>query len=545
MDILNTTRGFAVLTSATPEDHASMTVFKGIVAAGHEVTATAAVDILREGGNAFDAAIAAVFAACVAEPVLCSLGGGGFMLTHPSGRVPELHDFFAHTPRHRPPVSEMDFYPVVVDFGTAQQEFHIGMGAMATPGVVRGLFEVHRRLGRLPMLAVVQPACRAAREGVVVNALQRYISELISPIIASGPQALALHRPRDGGADAAGIALEGARVVMPELADTFEALARDGDRLFYEGEIGARLVRDAAEQGGCLRREDLTRYKAVVRIPLQLDYHDARLFTNPAPSVGGTLIAFTLSLLQPERTADSSPAGPLHLSRVARAQMLTQRLRRERRVDLALDEAMTRQILAPGYVQEYLDIMGSHPAFSRGTTHISVADGDGNLAATTVSNGEGCGYVIPGTGILMNNMLGEEDINPHGFHRWPVDTRIASMMAPTLAFTGDGQAIVTGSGGSNRIRSAILQVLLNLVDYGLDAAGAVEHPRIHFEGHVLNVEAGLPERTIDALKETFPDVRIWPTTNLFFGGAHTVVRLSDGQFVGRGDSRRGGVCLMA
>ena len=522
-----------------------MSVFRGIVAAGHEVTAQAAVDVLREGGNAFDAAVAAVFAGCVAEPVLCSLGGGGFMLTHPAGGEPALHDFFAHTPRRRPPASQVDFYPVEVDFGSARQEFHIGMGAMATPGLVRGLFEVHRRLGKLPMQAIVQPACAAAREGVVVNALQRYISELVSPIIASAPQALALHRPRDGDADGAGIALAGARVVMPELADTIEALAREGGRLFYEGDIGARLVRDAQDHGGCLARDDLTGYEAVVRTPLQLDYHGARLFTNPAPSVGGTLIAFALSLLQPERMADASPSGPLHVARVVRAQELTQRLRRERRVDRALDEAMSRQILESAYVQEYLDIMGSHHPFPRGTTHISVADGDGNLAGTTVSNGEGCGYVIPGTGIMMNNMLGEEDINPHGFHNWPEDMRIASMMAPTLAFTRDGGAIVTGSGGSNRIRSAILQVLVNLIDYRLDAADAVEHPRVHFEGDLLNIEGGMPRGTVEALEKAYPNVRVWPNLNLFFGGAHTVVRRSGGGFVGCGDSRRGGVCMVA
>jgi gamma-glutamyltranspeptidase / glutathione hydrolase len=146
---------------------------------------------------------------------------------------------------------------------------------------------------------------------------------------------------------------------------------------------------------------------------------------------------------------------------------------------------------------------------------------------------------------MMNNMLGEEDINPHGFHNWPTDSRIASMMAPTVGFTEDGGAIVTGSGGSNRIRSAILQVLVNLVDYELSVADAVEHPRVHFEGDLLNIEGGIPVRTIEALKADFPNMRLWPDRNLFFGGVHTVVRQPNGRFVGRGDSRRGGVCLTA
>ncbi|PLY13022.1 MAG: gamma-glutamyltransferase [Sedimenticola sp.] len=515
---------------------------RGIVAAGHEVTANAAAETLRAGGNAFDAALAALFASCVAEPILSSLGGGGFLLAHANNKSPLLYDFFTQTPINRPKIDAVDFYPIVADFGTAQQEFHIGMGSIATPGVVKGIFEVHRNHCRMPMELIVQPAREAARNGVIVNSFQHYISEIISPIIKSSQAALNLHTPL-GGSAADTLAQPGEAVTQIEMADCFDGLAHEGEALFYRGEIGARLVHDSQENGGCLTEQDLLRYEVIKRKPLALDYHGAKMFTNPAPSLGGTLIAFALSLLEPEKLNNWPANSQQHLYRVARAQQLAQQLRQEKRIDLHLDENTSREILRGEYLQDYLESMQNHAVFSRGTTQISIADSEGNLASMTLSNGEGAGYVIPETGIMMNNMLGEEDINPHGFHNWPTNQRIASMMSPTLVFSPDNNAIVTGSGGSNRIRSAILQVLVNMVDYAMTAEHAVEQPRVHFENDLLNIETGPAEQVIKELEMHFPKHRLWPEKNLFFGGAHTVIRDSKGRLSGHGDSRRGGVCI--
>jgi gamma-glutamyltranspeptidase/glutathione hydrolase len=158
-----------------------------------------------------------------------------------------------------------------------------------------------------------------------------------------------------------------------------------------------------------------------------------------------------------------------------------------------------------------------------------------------LSNGEGCGYVVPGTGIMLNNMLGEEDINPLGFHRWPTDTRIASMMAPSLAVEGDGSITALGSGGSNRIRTAILQVLINMLDFKMPAAAAVEAPRLHFENGLLSIEPGFDDQTVERLAADFDKIDKWDGLNLFFGGVH-VARLDGltGRFTGGGDPRRGG-----
>ena len=200
-----------------------------------------------------------------------------------------------------------------------------------------------------------------------------------------------------------------------------------------------------------------------MRTPLELAYGGARLFTNPPPSSGGILIAFALELL---KEADLDAAGfgsAAHLERLARSMALTNKARIESR----LHEAdAPESLLDPVFLDTYRRQILGRPAARHGTTHISVIDAAGNLASLTVSNGEGSGYLIPGTGIMLNNLLGEDDINPHGFHRWPVDQRMCSMMAPTVLVEADGTTVALGSGGSNRIRTAVLQVLLNLLEFG-------------------------------------------------------------------------------
>ena len=179
-----------------------------------------------------------------------------------------------------------------------------------------------------------------------------------------------------------------------------------------------------------------------------------------------------------------------------------------------------------------------HHYCSRGTTHISVVDGDGNLASMTVSNGEGCGELVPDTGIMLNNVLGEEDLNPGGFFRWRPDTRMTSMMAPAALHTPRGRAVL-GSGGSNRLRTAILQVMLNLVDHRMSIEEAVAAPRIHLEHGTLNLEPGAVASGLDQLQQVFGDVREWPEQNLYFGGVHSVW-LAGSEFHAAGDARRGG-----
>ena len=516
---------------------------RGCVSAGHPVTANAAAEVLRAGGNAFDAALAAVAAACVAESVLASPGGGGFLLARPAAAPARIYDFFVHTPRVRRPPAEVNAHPIVTDWGTTQQEFQIGPGTAATPGLVRGLFAVHADLGRVPMPQILAPAVAAAHAGVEVTPFQAYLMTLVAPIYLGEPETRAVFGNADGGSLNRGDQLRNA-----ELGAMFEALGREGDRLFHEGAVADEIVRQCQTRGGHITHDDLRNYRVIVREPLTLRYRDATLTTNPPPSAGGTLVAFGLGLLGRVDLRDLSFGSPGHLGALAR--VLTRTV--DARAAHGLHDLLSAAVLG-GHADTLLAELAGARAAYRGTTHISVIDAAGNAASVTLSNGEGCGAMVPGTGVMLNNMLGEDDVNPAGPHGWTPDARLSSMMAPTAITRDDGWFAVTGSGGSKRIRSAILQVLSNLIDFAMPLAQAVAAPRLHVDGGdpaagggpVLNLEGGFPDGAQAELAALFPRVIAWDDRNMFFGGCHTVARSPDGALSGAGDPRRDGVCLEA
>lgn len=516
---------------------------RGIAATGHPETSAAAAEALAAGGNAFDAVLAGLCASCVAEPLLASLGGGGFLLAQPVGKEPVLYDFFVHTPRRRPPPDEdIDFYPILADFGTARQEFHIGMASIAVPGVVAGLFAVHDELGQLPIREVFAPAIRRARLGVEVNAFQLAVAQVLAPIVAARPEAMgvvatAAHPQRP--------AREGENVANPFQADLLEALAREGPGLFYRGELAQRLVRDCEQHGGLLRMDDLEGYRVEKRTPVRVASDRFRLDINPPPSPGGCLIAFAMALLRGVMGRDMAWGSREHAHAVAGAMQAASALRDERAGQSLYSDEDAAAMLDEATLARWRDALHGHPPANHSTTHLSVADADGNLASLTVSNGQGCAYVLPGTGVMMNNMLGEADLNPGGFHRWPEDRRMASMMSPAVLRAPGGATVALGAGGANRIRSAILQVMVNLVDFGLPLEEAVAAPRLHLEDAQLSAEIGYPDATVDALRVRWPGLQLWPMENLFFGGVHAVRIAPDGRLSGAGDPRRGGAVAIA
>ena len=519
---------------------------RGIVAAGHRLTAEAAEHVLRDGGNAFDAALAGLSAACVAEPLLASLGGGGFMLAQPAGAPVRAYDFFTHTPRQRRPENEMDFYSVLVDFGSATQEFHIGRGSIAVPGTIRGLFDIHRDLGTLPMRVLMEPAVGYATDGFEVSSFHAYVMKLLTEIFTATAPAARLFASANREEE---LVSEGDQLRLPELGDVLDVLSREGADLFYRGEIGQTFTADM-EEGGHITREDLEKYEVGLRPPLTLDYGDMRLFTNPPPSSGGLLIAFALKLLAQERTDLADFGSPDHLTRVAHVMGLTE----SARIDAAISESVSQEaatrFLDPEYLELWREKLFERPRFGRGTTHLSVIDAKLNVASVSLSNGEGSAYVIPGTGISMNNMLGEEDLNPNGFNRWALDQRLTSMMSPSIGSYREGGVLCIGSGGSNRIRSAILQVLLNLLDYQMPCEEAVTAPRIHYEAGMLSLEGGFDLERINPVLDTYEDHQLFDELHMFFGGAHTTVATTKtdptkiDHFSGIGDPRRSGVCII-
>ena len=503
---------------------------KGGIACGHPQVAAAAQEVLLKGGNAFDAVVAAQFSACVVEPVLASLGGGGYLLACPVNEQPRIYDFFVQTPKDKHQ-DEADLYPVLADFGDVTQEFHIGAGSVATPGMVKGAFAIYKDLCTLPLQELVDPAIRQAEEGVSVTPMQAYIFDIVSPIYRATESAR-----QDFVGPSGELPREGKLFRRPELAETLKGLVREGAQFFYQGEMAERIA-GVCDSGGYITQDDLEDYEVICRTPLSFAYRSATLRTNPPPTFGGILIAFALQLMEAARFFDFGSGA--HLGMLAKIMILTQKARLDTMVSGNL---INGNLLDATYLSRYRREVQGYFASSRGTTHISVADAKGNIAAMSLSNGEGCGVMVPGSGFMLNNMLGEEDINPGGFGRWKTDQRMASMMAPTV-MTMDNKHYALGSGGSNRIRSAILQVVSNLVDFNMDLGQAVASPRIHVEQGELNMEKGFSEAATQELEKEADRVVHWQGLNLFFGGVHTV-ELSDKTIRAQGDSRRGGVGLI-
>ncbi len=514
----------------------------GIAASGHIETSRAAAQLLEAGGNAFDAAVGAMCTACVAEPMLASLGGGGFLMAQPAETPALVYDFFVQTPGLRRPETELEFYPILADFGTATQEFHIGMGSMAVPGVIAGIFEIHQQRCRLPISEIMAPAIDLARNGVKINRFQNYISHILASILGASEASMQLVATREAPQR---IAQSDEIVHNADLADVMTALAEEGPELFYRGELAQQLARDCKESGGQLCGQDLAAYRVLTRKPVRFSSHGANFSFNSPPSPSGCLVAFALGLLAESDLKQHRQGHPYHCLSLGRAMQAASQLRRESGVGLDLHEDKVAAILDPGHLASWRASLRDHNGFSRGTTQLSVADAEGNLASLTLSNGEGCAYVLPGTGIMMNNMLGEEDLSPGGFHRWTENRRMASMMCPSVASLPDGGRVALGSGGSNRIRSAILQVLINMFEFGMSLEESVNAPRLHLEGDHLSVESGFDEHALAAMKDAWPDYRFWPEPNMFFGGVHAVERLADGRFRGAGDPRRGGSVAIA
>jgi gamma-glutamyltranspeptidase/glutathione hydrolase len=510
-----------------------MTVVSGgAVAAGHPLTAEAAAEILQAGGNAFDAAVAAAAMACVAEPVLASPGGGGFMLSVDRTGTPQALDFFGRTPRRKQPTGEIEFTSAFADFGTTRQEFHIGMGATATPGFIAGLSAIASDHGSLPLTELFAPAIQAARDGVVMNGFQSKVLSVVAPIDSATAEARALYAGSDG---LSGLLARDDRFRNPDLASFFERLALDGEDYFYRGDAAALIAGLSQQHGGHIGRDDLAAYKPGTARPLSINYRGWQLETNPAPSTGGVLVALGLALLQESAPADGG--SDEDIARLTAIMAETDSLK-------SSGDVTAERLLGADTIQAATDAVRNRLLATRGTTHISTVDTLGNAVALTLSNGEGNGRVVPGCGFMLNNVLGEEDINPGGFHLWTEDRPMASMMAPTILTAADGGRIVLGSGGSNRIRSAVLQVIRNLAGLGMDVRDAVEAPRLHVENGEADAEPGFGDGALKAIEELGLPLRRWPEQSLFFGGAH-VAACRNGRFEAAGDRRRDGaaICL--
>ncbi len=477
---------------------------RGAVAAGHPLTAEAGVRVLRAGGSAVDACVAAAFVSWTCESPLTGPGGGGFMLVHEAatGRT-TLLDFFVTVPRAANPAAELLELPVDFD-GDTRQLFRTGAAAVAVPGTALGLEEAHRRFGRVPWAELAAPAAAVARDGVELTAIQAYLHRILDPLLRHSPEGEAMYG-RDGRAYR-----QGERFALPGLADTLDRLAAGGAGVLYGGELAERVVAHVSAGGGALTLEDLLAYEVVERDPISVEYRGHEFRSNPPPSSGGVLIALGLRALGDREPAPGAIADAMDAQEAAR------------------DAAFARALYSGDAAQQLL----------KGTTHISVLDADGNAASLSSSLGSGSGVVVPGTGIHLNNMLGELDLVGAS----QPGERLTSMMAPSIVLRDGAPRLVLGSAGSARLRGAILQVTANVVASGMHVEQAVEAPRVHAEAGVVHCEAAA---AADALEAQGRAVVRWRERNLFFGGVSAVEVRSDGETAAAGDPRRGGAGLVA
>ena len=511
------------------------------MAAGHTLTAEAGAEVLREGGNAVDACIAAAAMSWVVESPLTGPGAAGFLLVRASSTgVVRLHDFFAAIPGDGldRPVGEMEEVDVEFD-RDASQIFRIGAASCAVPGAIAGLETAHRAYARLPWRRLLEPAIAAARGGFELNRTQAYLHAILDLILRHTETGREIYGP------AGSRLVHRDRLVMSDLANSLEQLADEGAAAFYGGELGRRVSEYVLAEGGSLTERDLARYRVISRRPIRVPFDDHEFVSNPPPSSGGVLIGYGLLLLS--RLGTGGQAGSAEA--IARLAEVMREQTRARGGSFASDlyrGGLPNRLFAEvdgGVMRIHAREAGRPETVGApGTTHISVVDAAGNAASMTASSGSGSGVIVPGTGIHLNNMLGEYDLNPvvRRNRRAAVGRRLTSMMAPSLVLDGGRPRLVVGSAGSVRLRGAILQIVVNVAKHGMDVGSAIARPRVHLEEPYIHCEGGCDAAELDRLEAWGYELVRWRRRNLYFGGAAAVELRDDGSLDAAGDPRRDG-----
>lgn len=477
------------------------------VAAPNVAAADAAEQVARAGGNAVDAALAAALVAMVNEIGVVTPSSGGFVTVQPEHGAAYTVDGWMDVPG-RDGVVRGGTWDVSTEYGGGL-DITIGPGSVAVHGAVAALGEAQRRDGRLGWAEVVAPAVEVARAGIRLSPPSRfYLGYTLDDIFGWDPAS------RAALTDASG-AITGDPIVLPDLVRSLELIAADGPATLHTGELARLIGDDVRRRGGTLGPSDLAEYRPVVRTSLASVLNGWELSSAPPPSVGGVCLAAMLRLMDGHPAHAWTDEDRAWLVRVQRA-VLGHRLDAlDASTDLATDAAA------------FLDRIDGDPRAvleSGSTAHVSVTDADGVACAVTISSGYGCGMIAEGTGIWLNNCLGEQELNPAGPYGRPPGTRLLSNMAPTVARHRDGSTLAIGSPGADRITTALAQVLAGYVNGGLSLDEAVCHPRVHVH------RAGRAEE----------EVKVETDLTMYFGGVGATLLRADGTLDAVADPRRSG-----
>lgn len=455
------------------------------IAAGHPSTAAAGLEILAEGGNAVDAAVAASLTSCVAETVMTGLLGGGHAIVWDaaSGAARNL-DFFCAVPGLGGGGRTGVLAEVDIPFGVESVPYVVGPGSCAVPGVAAGLDALWRAHGTLPWRRLVEPALALARDGVEMPPAHASCLAFLAPVLTLdlGER---IYSPRGR------VLGSGDRLEQPGLVPALRALAAEGAASAATGTIGRALVELSDERGGLITADDLAAYEPVWSEPVE------------AERLGLTWL-----------TRSGISRVPQTLSRLPDLGTLTP-------------------------AERLLALVGAFDVGTAGeqhTTNLVTVDRAGNACVLTTSLGLGSGDYLPGLDLHLNSMLGEADLVVGGIP--PAGDRVQSMMAPTLVLDGSGLRLAVGSAGGGRLRTALLTAALGVLDEGLEPQAAVDRPRVHPVGTVVNAEPGVDEEGLAALEAAGRTVQRWPALNHYFGGVSLI-----GPSGGASDPRRSGVAL--
>ncbi len=500
------------------------------VAAPNDLAAQAGVGVANDGGNAVDAAVASALATMVTELGLVSLSAGGFVAVQPADGDPETVDGWVEMPGRG--LTHERFHQALWQVDTPYAggtRMTIGPGSVATPGALKALDLVWRRHGSLPWPRLVEPALEASRGFPHGSASYYYLSYVGEPIFGWHPESRAVVHGPDGR-----IIPVGGQVVVPHLTDTLRQVAEQGADALYVGDLARAVADHLTAAGGILTRADLAAYRAVVRPPLIVDTGGWRLATNPPPAAGGVAVAAMLALLDGHPEGSTWSAEELrHLAR-AQAYVLGAGLADP-------DSEDERTAVAQDLLSRIAE--DRQALTSPSTATVAAVDATGGACAITVSSGYGSGVTVPGTGLALNNCLGEQELLSAGPHSLAPGTRLSSNMAPTAGRRGsDGAVLALGSPGSDRIPTAVAQVLALFVTGGLDLHTAIAHPRMHVRVRPHEQPAVLldHEEDLAVSSDVGLPTRSMPPHSMYFGGVNAALWTPGLGLVASGDPRRAG-----
>jgi len=536
-----------VLSSCAKERKASpgeVVARKAMIASAHPEASAVGLEILKKGGNAVDAAVATAFALSMAEPNASGLGGGGFMVIKMAGQ-PEavMIDYREMAPRKATPEY---YYENGPDFDARTAE---GPDAVGIPGLAAGAALALEDFGTMSLGQVLEPAIRLCRQGLTVSPkLYGMITDNMEKI-QKFPAAAAIYLPD-------GLPAEPGSILRNEdLARTLEKIAASGARAFYEGETAEAIVAELRRLGGVIEPEDLAGYRARLRPPVSGTYRGWQIVSSSPPTGGGTHLIELLNILEgfDVKSMTAGSAGLIHVMAEAMKMVYADKTANSGDPDffdvpvgVMTDKEYARKLRERIRNEEArFDYSPSSliRAESESTSHLCVVDEKRNVVALTQSINSffGSGIVVPGTGILLNNHLADFDSKAGGPNAIGPGKRPTSSIAPTLVFKNGNPALILGTPGATRIVSALAQIIINVIDFGMGLDEAIEAPRVHCLSKTLAVEGRIPSEIIETLKSWGHPVKVYPDWDNYFGGAQGIlIDTRNKKLFGAADSRRDG-----